>query len=95
MCIAVHEKLMQQMVSGIARLQEVYYQEDMREHPLVDEFYQIIKGSKKFSDRLLQIQNLMNEAWGQSAAFKHTSFASEMPKNVTNLLHLLYFSVYC
>lgn len=76
-CIAVHEDLMQKMVAGIASLQEVYYQEDMRAHPLVDEFYTVIKASKKFSDRLLQIQNLMHEAWVQSAAFKHPSFASE------------------
>lgn len=76
-CIAVHEKLMQQMVSGIACLQEVYYQADMREHPLVNEFFQTIKGSKKFTDRLPLIQNLMNNAWVQSAAFKHPSFASE------------------
>ena len=75
--LAVHESLMQQMVSGIACLQEVYYQADMREHPLVNEFYQTIKNSKKFSDRLSQIQNMMNNAWVQSAAFKHPSFASE------------------
>ena len=76
-CIAFHEDLMQKMIGGAVSLQEVYYQEDMRGHRLVDEFYQQIKKSKKFSDNQSQLQNLMNEAWVQSAAFKHPSFASE------------------
>lgn len=76
-CIAFHEDLMQKMIGGAMSLQEVYYQADMHEHPLVDEFYQLIKKMKKFSDKLPQLQTLMNEAWVQSAAFKHPSFASE------------------
>ncbi len=76
-CIAFHERLMQKMVAGIASLREVYYQEDMREHRLVTDFYQAIKNAKKFSNHLPQLQALMNEAWVQSAAFKHPSFASE------------------
>lgn len=76
-CIAFHEDLMQKMIGGAVSLQEVYYQADMKEHPLVDEFYQVIKESAKFTDALPQMQNLMNDAWVQSAAFKHPSFASE------------------
>ena len=76
-CIAFPESLMQKMVDGVASLREVYYQEDMREHPLVDAFYQLIRGSKRFSENLPRLQELMNDAWVQSAAFKHPSFASE------------------
>ena len=76
-CIAFHEDLMQKMIGGAISLQEVYYQEDMGEHRLVDEFYKLIKGAKKFSENLPGIQTLMNDAWVQSAAFKHPSFASE------------------
>lgn len=76
-CIAFHEYLMEKMVGGSVSLQEVYYQEDMREHPLVNEFYRLIKEPDTFSDNLPQLQNLMNDAWVQSAAFKHPSFASE------------------
>jgi len=76
-CIAFHEDLMQKMVGGVISLQEVYYQEDMGGHRLVDEFYQLIKDSKKFSENIPGLQELMNEAWVQSAAFKHPSFASE------------------
>ncbi len=76
-CIAFHEDLMQKMTGGAFSLQEVYYQEDMHDHPLVDEFYQLIKQSGNFSDALPRLQSLMNDAWVQSAAFKHPSFASE------------------
>jgi hypothetical protein len=76
-CIAFQEDLMQKMVGGAISLQEVYYQEDMREHPLVNEFYTLIKEQKKFSESQPKLQALMNDAWVQSAAFKHPSFASE------------------
>lgn len=76
-CIAFHEDLMQKMLGGAISLQQVYYQKDMREHPLVDAFYQLMKGSEEFSDNIPLLQSLMNQAWVQSAAFKHPSFASE------------------
>ena len=64
-------------MGGVVSLQEVFYQEDMHGHPLVNEFYGLIKESRKVSDILPALQNLMNDAWVQSAAFKHPSFASE------------------
>lgn len=76
-CIAFHEDLMQKMTGGPVSLQEVYYQEDMREHRLVDEFYSLAMETKDFSRYLPKLQNLMSDAWVQSAAFKHPSFASE------------------
>lgn len=76
-CIAFHEKLMQKMIGGAVSLQTVYYQEDMHEHRLVDEFYKLIKDTGQFSPTLPELKNLMNDAWVQSAAFKHPSFASE------------------
>lgn len=76
-CIAFHEDLMQKMIGGAVSLQEVYYQADMHGHPLVDEFCRQITGAKKFSEVLPMLQKLMNNAWVQSAAFKHPSFASE------------------
>ncbi len=76
-CIAFHEELMEQMIGGAISLQEVFYQEDMHEHRLVEEFYQLIKSSAKFTENTPRLHDLMNEAWIQSAAFKHPSFASE------------------
>ncbi len=76
-CIAFHEDLLQKMVGGPISLQEVYYQEDMREHPLVDAFYNLIKNTSDFDANLPALQSLINDAWVQSAAFKHPSFCSE------------------
>lgn len=76
-CIAFQEDLMQKMTGGAVSLQEVFYQEDMPEHRLAGEFYRLIKESGKFSEKLPRLQTLMNDAWIQSAAFKHPSFASE------------------
>lgn len=76
-CIAFYEDLMQRMIGGAVSLQEVYYQADMREHRLVNEFYYLIKDSNDFSENLSKLQTLMSDAWVQSAAFKHPSFASE------------------
>lgn len=76
-CIAFHEERIQKMVGGAVFLQEVSYQKDMREHPLVDAFYRLIKESDVISEELPLLQSLMTDAWVQSAAFKHPSFASE------------------
>lgn len=76
-CIGFHEELMQKMIGGAIALQEVYYQSDMREHRLVAEFYRQIKETTDFTEIIPQLQGLMNDAWIQSAAFKHPSFASE------------------
>ena len=76
-CIAFHEALMQKMVGGVISLQKVYYQKDMREHRLVNDFYEAVKGSENFSECFPKLHNLMNEAWVQSAAFNHPSFGSE------------------
>ena len=65
------------MVGGAISLQEVFYQADMTEHHLVDDFYHLLKSASTFDDALPQLQELMNDAWVQSAAFKHPSFASE------------------
>lgn len=76
-CIAFHEDLMQKMIGGAVSLEEVYYQADMREHGLVDAFYNLIKNADSFDASLTELPNLMNQAWVQSAAFKHPSFSSE------------------
>jgi hypothetical protein len=76
-CIAFDEDLMTQMIGGSVSLQEVYYERDLHQHHLVDEFCKIIKSDGTFHEHLPKLQQLMNEAWVQSAAFKHPSFASE------------------
>lgn len=76
-CIAFHEDMLKQMIAGSVFLKEVYYQADMREHWLVDAFLNLITETADLAANLSQLQNLMNDAWVQSAAFKHPSFASE------------------
>ena len=76
-CIAFHEDMMEKMTGGAVSLQEVYYQEDMGEHRLVEDFYRTFSASENATENLPKLQSLMIEAWIQSAAFKHPSFASE------------------
>ena len=76
-CIAFKEDLMHKMTGGAISLQKVYYQSDMHEHRLVEEFCQRFAEPGEFEDILPRIKPLMNEAWVQSAAFKHPSFSSE------------------
>ena len=58
-CIAFHENLMQKMVGGVISLQKVYYQKDMSEHHLVNEFYETVKNSATFSGCFPRLQTLM------------------------------------
>ena len=81
-CIAFHENLMQKMTGGAVSLQTVYYQKDMGEHRLVEEFYELMMREKKFSEIQQELRTIMNEAWVQSAAFKHPSFAREKERRL-------------
>ncbi len=81
-CIAFHENLMQKMTGGAVSLQTVYYQKDMREHRLVDEFYRLMMEDKTFSEMQQELRGIMNDAWIQSAAFKHPSFAREKERRL-------------
>lgn len=81
-CIAFHEDLLQKMVGGPISLQKVFYQEDMCEHPLVDALYQQLINCESFEEGLPQLQSLTDEAWVQSAAYKHPSFASEQEQRL-------------
>ncbi len=81
-CIAFHENLMQKMTGGAVSLQTVYYQKDMREHRLVEEFYQLLMEEEELLEIQPKLRELMNEAWVQSAAFKHPSFAREKERRL-------------
>lgn len=81
-CIAFHENLMQKMTGGAVSLQTVFYQKDMGEHRLVDEFYELMMREKDFSEIQQELRTIMNDAWIQSAAFKHPSFAREKERRL-------------
>lgn len=76
-CIGFKKELLQKMVNGNLSLRDVYYRDDLHDHPLVDQFYWLIRDTQAFTENFSGLQELMNEAWIQSAAFKHPSFASE------------------
>jgi len=76
-CIGFHEDLLQKLLGGAISLQQVYYQENMENHHLVEEFYDVIMQASSFEACISALQGLMKEAWVQSAAFKHPSFSSE------------------
>lgn len=81
-CIAFHENLMQKMTGGAVSLQTVYYKKDMREHRLVDEFYQLMMKDRNILEIHKEIRILMDDAWMQSAAFKHPSFTREKERRL-------------
>ena len=81
-CIAFHENLMQKMTGGAVSLQTVYYQKDMREHRLVEVYYRVIMGERRLLEMQREMREIMNDAWIQSAAFKHPSFAREKERRL-------------
>lgn len=81
-CIAFHENLMQRMTGGAVSLQTVYYQKDMREHRLVEEFCSLMTQEQEPVERERGLRAVMDEAWIQSAAFKHPSFAREKERRL-------------
>lgn len=76
-CIAFSKELLQKMAAGIVSLEEVYYQEDMKSHKLVEKFYNLVKKSEGDLKENPDIMACMEDAWIASAAFKHPSFNSE------------------
>lgn len=76
-CIAFRGDYLEKMAEGELSLQEVYYQEDMTEHPLVDVFYRLVKGEAELAAGNPRIKGVMKAAWIQSVVFKHPSFSSE------------------
>ena len=80
-CIAFHEDILRRMLGGSISLQKVFYQEDMGEHHLVDEFYKLISASSKLAEILPTLQNLIN------AAISHVSADIVFPES--------YYSKFC
>ncbi len=76
-CIAFRRDLLEQMSEGAISLQEVFYQDDMEGHPLVEAFYGLACCRERLSVDDPEIETLMRDAWLCSVAFKHPSFWSE------------------
>lgn len=76
-CIGFHEEMLEKMVGGAVSLHRVYYQDSVTEHELVESFYKLAMKKSTFEKDAAAFQELMDEAWVLSAAFKHPSFSSE------------------
>ena len=61
-CIGFHKELLEKMVGGAISLREVYYQEDMREHHLVNQICEIFHKEQNFEKGLPALKTAMTEA---------------------------------
>ena len=74
-CIAFRRDHLQRLAKGGLSLQQVFYQDNMAGHPMVEVFCHLIEeGEEPSGERLRQA---MREAWACSVSFKHPSFRSE------------------
>lgn len=76
-CIAFHGDLLQMMVEGNLSLHQVFYQNDMTGHKLVEVFYRLVTAGEELSVDNPKINKAMNDAWVCSVVYKHPSFSSE------------------
>lgn len=74
-CIAFRGGLLEKMADGPLSLQTVFYQDDMTDHPMVEELYRLVDGGADLAGE--EIRQAMRSAWACSVAFKHPSFSSE------------------
>ena len=74
-CIAFQREYVERMATGALSLQMVFFQNDMAGHPMVEVFYNLIKGGADLAGE--EIRRAMCDAWACSVSFKHPSFRSE------------------
>lgn len=76
-CLGMRREVLQLMASGAMAIQEVYYQDQLESHPLVDRIHALVLSSDEISERNQPLRAQIREAWCDSASFKHPSFSSE------------------
>ncbi|MCQ2493514.1 MAG: DUF2971 domain-containing protein [Lachnospiraceae bacterium] len=78
-CIAFHKEKLEELIKSAnsVSLKKVLYRDTVADHSLINKFIDLFKTPNCLERRFDDIQDMMNEAWIQSAAFKHPSFASE------------------
>ena len=75
-CLGLRQEILEKMTGGAIMLQKVFYQEDMDEHPLVEQAFNLITENETLEDTI-ELRETLHEAWRNSASFKHPSFSSE------------------
>lgn len=76
-CIAFQSRYLERMAAGALSLQQVFYQDDMKDHALVGIFCRLIQNGIRLSAETPEIKAILRDAWICSVAFKHPSFWSE------------------
>lgn len=76
-CIAFQSRYLERMATGALSLQQVFYQDDMKDHALVGIFCRLIQNGTPLSAEAPEIKAVLRDAWICSVAFKHPSFWSE------------------
>lgn len=78
-CIAFHKEKIEMLTeyAPSVSLKKVLYRETLADNTLINEFVDLFKTPNVLERHIDTINDLMNEAWSQSAAYKHPSFASE------------------
>lgn len=76
-CLGMRREVLQRMTGGAMSLREVFYQDRMESHPLVERIHALVLASDDISEQNQALHTQVREAWRDSASFKHPSFSSE------------------
>lgn len=76
-CLGMRREVLERMAGGAMAIQEVFYQDHMESHPLVEKIHDLVLASDEISERNQSLRAQVREAWRDSASFKHPSFSSE------------------
>ena len=76
-CLGMRREVLERMTGGAMAIQEVFYQDQMESHPLVEKIHDLVLASDEISERNQSLRAQVREAWRDSASFKHPSFSSE------------------
>ena len=76
-CIAFRRDHLQRLAKGGLSLQQVFYQDNMAGHPMVEVFCRLAREGAELSGENPEVKRAMREAWACSVSFKHPSFSSE------------------
>ena len=76
-CIALRREYLEKIARGALSLQLVFYQDNMADHPMAEEFCALARSGGPLSLDDPAVKKAMREAWACSVSYKHPSFSSE------------------
>ena len=76
-CLGFDREVLERMTGGALSLQKVYYEDDVKAHPLVRKLYDLTMSEEVFTEDNPALKAALTDCWRNSASFKHPSFSSE------------------